>query len=69
MGKKVDLAWPLFLKVAFLHKHATLLFAHVSPAHSSPAGLVSDWCEKAPVRSSQLWTLEAPKITVEKLRL
>ena len=42
-------------------KHATLNGAQVSPTHILRTGLTSEWYEKTPVLSSQLWTLEASK--------
>ena len=44
---------------------ATLNFVHVSTAYISQAGLVSKYCEKASVISSQLWMLEASKMSGE----
>ena len=34
---------------------------HVSSAHISWAGLTSEWCEKTPVISLQLWMFEASR--------
>ena len=63
LAKRLDLV--SLLKVAIIRKHATLNFAHVSPAHILRTGLASKWCEKAPVLSSQLWTLETSQMSWE----
>ena len=63
LAKRLDQA--SFLKVVIIWKHATLNFTCVSPVHISWAGLTSEWCEKAPVLTLQLWTIKASKMSGE----
>ena len=62
LANRLDLV--SLLKVVIL-KHAALNFAHISHAPVSSAGLTSEWCEKAPILSSQLWMLKASKMSWE----